>query len=119
MLNFLIVLMELVNYYLNYYKNMQIDVNKITQWKSEYYFWKMDFSELKDLARFSIRTIKNDNGINRETDLKRIKKILNYHPKVNFSQGIKHFTDWVNTQEIENDNYDKSITELKEKGLYK
>jgi dTDP-L-rhamnose 4-epimerase len=52
-------------------------------------------------------------------DLTKIKNKLGFEAKVSFSQGIKEFTDWVNTQAVEEDNYEKSISELKEKGLYK
>ena len=52
-------------------------------------------------------------------DLTKIKAKLGFTPKVEFQTGIKHFTNWVNAQEIKVDNYDKSISEMKEKGLYK
>jgi len=52
-------------------------------------------------------------------DLSKIKTLLGFTPKFNFKQGIAQFCEWVNTQEVQKDNYDKSITELKEKGLYK
>ena len=52
-------------------------------------------------------------------DLTKIKKLLGFSPKVAFEDGLKHFTDWVNTQEIQEDQYQKSIDEMKAKGLYK
>jgi dTDP-L-rhamnose 4-epimerase len=52
-------------------------------------------------------------------DLTKINKKLGFKPKVDFKTGIKKFTDWVNTQDIKNDDYDKSIQEMKEKGLYR
>ena len=52
-------------------------------------------------------------------DLTKIKQKLGFQPKVDFQAGIKKFTQWVNTQDVKNDNYDKSIQEMKEKGLYK
>lgn len=52
-------------------------------------------------------------------DLTKIKKMLGFSPKVTFKQGLSLFADWVNTQEIGADNYLRSITEMKEKGLYK
>lgn len=52
-------------------------------------------------------------------DLTFIKEKLNYEPKVSFKEGISNFVDWVEKQEIESDNYDKSIQEMKDKGLYK
>ncbi|USK68332.1 NAD-dependent epimerase/dehydratase family protein [Peribacillus asahii] len=44
---------------------------------------------------------------------------LSFIPKFSFEDGIKHFTDWVNKQEIQEDNYEKAMLEMKEKGLYK
>ncbi|MDO7483958.1 NAD-dependent epimerase/dehydratase family protein [Acinetobacter pittii] len=52
-------------------------------------------------------------------DLTKIKKYLGFEPKVSFEEGIKKFTQWVNTQEIQEDRYQQSINEMKEKGLYK
>lgn len=52
-------------------------------------------------------------------DLTKISTLLNFEPKIDFQQGLKNFCDWVNTQEVEVDNYEKSINEMKAKGLYK
>ena len=52
-------------------------------------------------------------------DLKKIKSKLGFEPKISFEEGIKRFTAWVNSQEIVEDKYEKSIKEMKEKGLYK
>lgn len=52
-------------------------------------------------------------------DLKNIKQKLGYEPKVNFVDGISRFVDWVEGQAVEEDRYDESIQEMKEKGLYK
>lgn len=52
-------------------------------------------------------------------DLSKIKKHLMFEPKILFSDGIKKFTTWVNSQSIENDDYAISINKLLEKGLYK
>ncbi|MEY2738186.1 MAG: dTDP-L-rhamnose 4-epimerase [Bacteroidota bacterium] len=52
-------------------------------------------------------------------DLTKIKEILGFEPKFNFSRGIELFANWVNNQEIEQDNYQKSIEEMKSKGLFK
>lgn len=46
-------------------------------------------------------------------------QILGFEPKWSFYDGIKHFTDWVNLQQIREDNYEVSIEEMKKKGLYK
>lgn len=52
-------------------------------------------------------------------DINKIHKILGFEPKWNFSDGIKEFTKWVNTQKIQEDKYEESIMEMKIKGLYK
>ena len=52
-------------------------------------------------------------------DISKIKSKLGFEPKFDFKKGISNFADWVNTQEVEKDNYDKSIEEMKKKGLYK
>ena len=52
-------------------------------------------------------------------DLEKIQKDLNFVPAFQFSDGIKYFTDWVNTQDTFEDLYASSIQELKERGLYK
>jgi len=52
-------------------------------------------------------------------DLTTINRDLGYKPKVNFKTGISNFVDWVNRQEIEANNYDRSIAEMRKKGLYK
>ena len=52
-------------------------------------------------------------------DLTQIKNKLGFEPKVGFEEGINRFVKWVNIQEVSEDKYEKSITEMKEKGLYK
>lgn len=52
-------------------------------------------------------------------EISKIKSELGYEPKVNFDKGIKKFTQWVNQQAIQKSNYSKSLTEMKEKGLFK
>lgn len=52
-------------------------------------------------------------------DLTKIHNLLGYTPKVKFKEGISNFVDWVENQNVENDNYEKTIQEMKEKGLYK
>ncbi len=52
-------------------------------------------------------------------DLSKINRELGFSPKYSFEVGLKEFTNWVNTQEVEQDNYQKSIDEMKAKGLYK
>ena len=52
-------------------------------------------------------------------DITKAETLLGFQPKVSFKEGIKKFTEWVNTQEVQEDRYDESIKEMKEKGLYK
>lgn len=52
-------------------------------------------------------------------DLTKIKEKLGFEPKVSFEDGIRKFTSWVKMQELVEDKYDKSIDEMKEKGLYR
>lgn len=52
-------------------------------------------------------------------DITLAKKILGFEPKWTFDQGIKRFTEWVNRQELQKDNYEASLEEMKQKGLFK
>ncbi len=52
-------------------------------------------------------------------DLSKIEKLLSFKPTVTFEEGIKHFVAWVNQQEVQDDNFDESIEEMKKKGLFK
>lgn len=54
-----------------------------------------------------------------QADLTKIHNILGYEPKYDFKTGISNFVDWVEGQKVEEDNYEKSIEEMKNKGLYK
>ena len=46
-------------------------------------------------------------------------KLENFEPKFSFKAGLTKFVNWVNSQEIKVNTYDESITELKERGLFK
>ena len=52
-------------------------------------------------------------------DLNKAKNLLGFTPKYNFQKGISEFVSWVKTQEVMEDKYEKSIQELKDKGLIK
>lgn len=52
-------------------------------------------------------------------DISLARKILGFKPKWKFSDGIEQFTNWVNQQEVKVDNYEASIEEMKNKGLFK
>ncbi|MGE6197890.1 NAD-dependent epimerase/dehydratase family protein [Aeromonas media] len=52
-------------------------------------------------------------------DLTKIQKDLGFAPRIDFEQGMKKFTSWVNLQDVQSDRYEQSIDEMKKKGLYK
>lgn len=52
-------------------------------------------------------------------DITDARQILGFEPKWNFSDGIEQFINWVNQQDVQEDNYEASIEEMKKKGLYK
>lgn len=52
-------------------------------------------------------------------DLSKIQEKLNYTPKVPFEKGLTNFVNWVEEQEIVEDQYSKSLEEMKNKGLFK
>lgn len=52
-------------------------------------------------------------------DIRLANQILNFQPQWTFDEGIKKFTDWVNCQELQTDNYEASLEEMKQKGLFK
>lgn len=52
-------------------------------------------------------------------DLSKIQSKLGFTPDYDFEEGVKRFTQWVNEQEIQADNYARSIEEMKAKGLFK
>lgn len=52
-------------------------------------------------------------------DITLARQILGFHPKWTFDAGIKQFTEWVNRQELKTDNYEASLEEMKQKGLFK
>jgi dTDP-L-rhamnose 4-epimerase len=52
-------------------------------------------------------------------DLTLVKSKIGFEPTYSFDQGIKLFAQWVKTQSIAVDGYDKSILEMKSRGLYR
>jgi len=52
-------------------------------------------------------------------DLSKISSLLGFSPTITFDEGISRFVDWVNKQEVQKDNYQQSIDELKNRGLFK
>jgi dTDP-L-rhamnose 4-epimerase len=54
-----------------------------------------------------------------KADISKIQRRLGFNPKVSFEDGLKQFVEWVKTQDVKSDNYDQSISEMKDKGLMK
>lgn len=52
-------------------------------------------------------------------DLAKINRLLGFEPLCSFEKGIAQFVQWVNQQSIQEDKYEKSIEEMRKKGLYK
>lgn len=52
-------------------------------------------------------------------DISLAKEKLGYSPKWDFDTGIRMFTEWVNSQDIQHDGYEKSLEEMKSKGMFK
>lgn len=46
-------------------------------------------------------------------------QILKFQPKWSFDAGIKQFAEWVNLQDLQTDEYEASLEEMKRKGLFK
>jgi len=72
-------------------------------------------SEIKINGNFRLGDIRHNFA-----DISKIKRLLGFVPKYNFEQGIKLFTDWVKTENIDNNNlYQESLAEMRNKGLFK
>jgi dTDP-L-rhamnose 4-epimerase len=52
-------------------------------------------------------------------DLKKIQRVLNYEPHWTFDKGIEAFCAWVDQQDIQEDNYLQSLSEMKTKNLFR
>ncbi|HIE5649152.1 TPA: NAD-dependent epimerase/dehydratase family protein [Stenotrophomonas maltophilia] len=52
-------------------------------------------------------------------DLSRAEAALGYRPRVTFAEGVKRFAAWVLTQQIEDSGYQRSVDEMRAKGLLK
>jgi dTDP-L-rhamnose 4-epimerase len=71
-------------------------------------------TQLKVTGNYRLGDIRCNYG-----DLSKINSILGFIPKVTFDEGISLFVNWVNKQDIMKDNYQQSINELKDRGLFK
>ena len=90
---------------------LAIDVNKVASTSVKEY---KSNSKISISGNYRLGDIKDNYA-----DLTKIQTKLGFKPKVSFEEGIKRFTKWVNAQEVVEDQYEKSINEMKEKGLYK
>ncbi len=70
--------------------------------------------EIKVSGNFRLGDIRHNYA-----SLSKIKEKLNFSPAFTFEKGVGLFVDWVKSQEIQEDTYQKSIDEMKAKGLYK
>lgn len=52
-------------------------------------------------------------------DISKSTKVLNFFPTINFDDGLASFVAWALTQDVIESGYEKSISEMKEKGLMK
>lgn len=52
-------------------------------------------------------------------DITKARTLLGFEPKWTFDKGIEQFAKWVDGQPVQEDKYEASIEEMKQKGLYK
>jgi len=52
-------------------------------------------------------------------DMEKARTLLNFEAKVDFEEGIRRFTGWVNDQTVMSDQYEASLAEMRAKGLLK
>ncbi len=52
-------------------------------------------------------------------DNRKIERLLSFKPEHDFKTGLEKFTNWVNSQQIQNSTYDASVNEMRSKGLLK
>ena len=88
-----------------------IDVMTVAKYLKEFYKSK---SKINISGNFRLGDIRHNYA-----DISLAQNILGYKPKFSFEEGLKKFCEWVLTQPLEEDNYKKSLEEMKNKGLYK
>ncbi len=52
-------------------------------------------------------------------DISKIKNDINWLPQTDINQGLKEFSNWVLVQKLPKLEYEKSLSEMKEKGMFK
>lgn len=70
--------------------------------------------EVKTTGQYRVGDIRHNYA-----DMKKVKAVLGFTPKIDFDIGLANFAAWVKTQQVQDDNYEKSVAELKAKGLFK
>jgi len=87
-------------------------VNRLAEILKSYY---NSDSEIKITGNFRLGDIRHNYA-----DISKISRLLGFVPQYDFEQGIKLFTDWVKTENIDNNNsYQESLSEMRNKGLFK
>ena len=72
-------------------------------------------SELNVTGNYRLGDIRHNTA-----DIAKAKELLAYTPQTTIETGLQHFAAWVSTQQVINDGgYERSLSELKEKGLLK
>lgn len=88
-----------------------VDVMTVAKYLKEFY---KSESKINISGNFRLGDIRHNYA-----DISLAQNILGYEPKYSFEEGLKKFCEWVLTQPLEEDNYKKSLEEMKNKGLYK
>ena len=52
-------------------------------------------------------------------DLGLVRSALGFEPAVDFQTGITRFASWVDSQSVKADSYDRSVEEMRSRGLYR
>ena len=76
-------------------------------------FFKSD-SKVTVTGEYRIGDIRHNHA-----DLTGIQKELNFKPTIYFKEGVHHFLNWVLSQDKAQDGYEKSLEELRTRGLLK
>ena len=71
-------------------------------------------SIVKNTGEFRVGDIRHNYA-----DLSKSRKILGFSPKWKFNDGLRFFLDWASSQPIPLLNFDKSLKEMTDKGLFK
>jgi dTDP-L-rhamnose 4-epimerase len=69
-------------------------------------------TEFKVTGNFRLGDIRHN-----VADLTKIARVLGYHPRVDFAEGIRRFAAWAATQGPKSSAYERSLAEMRERGL--